>query len=240
MVTDAVVLAGGLGTRIRSVTGGHLPKALVPVLGRPFIGYKLKSLAAMGITRAVLLLGHGASQVESYVGDGQDFDLKVEYFNDGNHLLGTAGAIRAALDLLPERFWVTYGDSLGIADLHGIEENNLSSSTEAVMTVLRNEDRWDASNVHVDEGLVTSYRGTPPEGGYKWIDYGLLLLPRNRFTSLPACEVRDLAVVINDLVACSALQAAEVTHRFWEIGTPEAIAATEAHFAEFGMWDMLR
>jgi NDP-sugar pyrophosphorylase family protein len=239
MVTDAVVLAGGLGTRIRSVTGGQLPKVLVPVLGRPFIGYKLKSLAAMGIRRAVLLLGHGASQVESYVGDGQEFDLKVEYLTDGDHLLGTAGAIRAALDLLPERFWVTYGDSIGFADLHGIEERNHSSRTESVMTVLRNEGRWDASNVHVDDGLVTSYRGAPPEGGYRWIDYGLLLLPRDRFASLPASEVCDLAIVINDLVACSALQAAEVTHRFWEIGTPEALAATEAHFAETGMWDML-
>ena len=239
MVADAVVLAGGLGTRLQAVTRGRIPKALVPVLGRPFIDYKLRSLSSMGVERVVLLLGAGGAQVESHVGDGREFGMKVEYRHDGDHLLGTAGAIKAAIDVLPERFWVTYGDSIGFADLRKIEEITNVQGIEATMTVLRNEGRWDTSNVHVDDGLVTSYRAAPPTGGYRWIDYGLLLLPRNRFELVPVGEPCDLAVIINGLVASGALLAAEVTQRFWEVGTPESLSATEAHFADHGLLDLL-
>lgn len=236
MVADAVILAGGLGTRIRPVTGGRIPKILVPVLGRPFIDYKLRSMSLMGVKRVVLLLGSGGDMVESYVGAGKEFDLEVEYRHDGDVLLGTAGAIRAALSLLPDQFWVTYGDSIGFADLDAIEQRVSASSTEAAMTVLQNEGRWDTSNVHVEEGLVTSYRSSPPPSGYRWIDFGLLLLPREPFTSLSRSESCDLALVINQLIVSKSLAAAEVTERFWEIGTPEALQATEKHFATSSEW----
>lgn len=235
MITDAIVLAGGKGTRAYPVTKGKIPKALLTVLDRPFIDYKLMSLSSMGIERVVLLVGDGGDQIESHVGDGENFELEIVCINDGNRLLGTAGAVRAALNVLPERFWLTYGDSIGFANLRDIERTLDSLSADAVMTVLRNEGRWDRSNVHVEGEMVASYRSTPPEGGYQWIDYGLLLLPRSCFEPLLEDEEYDLSVVLKGLVDADKLGAVEVTERFWEIGTPNALAATEAHFADIGM-----
>ena len=97
MTLPVAVLAGGLGTRLRSVTGAELPKVLVPVLGRPFVDHKLDELAGAGATRVVFLLGHGAEQVRDHVGDGSRYELDVVCLDDGDELLGTGGALRRAL-----------------------------------------------------------------------------------------------------------------------------------------------
>src|SRR5712692_2156565 len=106
------VLAGGLGNRLHAVTGDALPKALVPVLGRPFIDWKLEGLAAAGTHRVVLLVGHHGGQIRAHVGDGRRYGLSVEYVEDGPVLLGTGGAVARALPSLADAFWVTYGDTL--------------------------------------------------------------------------------------------------------------------------------
>ncbi len=232
MGRQAVVLAGGLGTRLLPVTGGRIPKALVPVLGRPFIDIKLRSLRELDVTNVMMLIGEGGDQIVDHVGDGRGVGIEVDYAQDGEVLLGTAGTIRAALHRLDETFWITYGDSLCVADLASAEARLHVSEADALMTVYENCDRWDPSNVAHAGGVVTEYRKVAEPGTFRWIDYGLLYFRASAFESLAPGVPTDLSAVLDPLVARRSVLAFPVADRFWEIGTPEGLAATETHLAD--------
>jgi NDP-sugar pyrophosphorylase family protein len=221
----AVLLAGGLGTRVAAVTGPDEPKALLPVAGRPFIEWKLRQLASLGVTDVLLLTGHGGDRLREAVGDGAQWGVRASCRDDGSHPLGTGGAIRAVLPELPELFWVTYGDSLVEAPLAAIEAE-LDPTALATMTVLRNDDRWQPSNVEAVSGTVRRYSKGDPPGTYSWIDYGLLLFRSRAFDACPAASF-DLREVIERLVAARQLRAYEVTERFHDIGTVAAWHETD-------------
>ncbi len=105
-----VVLAGGLGTRMRPMTE-RIPKSLIPVLGRPFAEIQLEWLAAKGVDHVIYCVGYRGGMVESKLGDGERFGLRIVYVDEGDDLRGTAGALRLALDerVLPEAFFVLNG-----------------------------------------------------------------------------------------------------------------------------------
>jgi N-acetyl-alpha-D-muramate 1-phosphate uridylyltransferase len=226
-----VILAGGLGTRVTALTGGLVPKALLSVAGRPFIDRKIEELAAAGVTEVFLLIGHNAASIEDHFG-ASPATIDVHLIADGERLLGTAGAIRAALDRLPPVFWVTYGDTFLDAPMAQIEQSFVNSDALAVMTVLKNEDRWQTSNVSVEDGEVTVYDKTASPGSHCYIDYGLILFRAKCFATLASGDVCDLSTVLRALIANRALSAAEVTVPFRDIGTPEALAETSEFFSQ--------
>jgi len=235
-----VVLAGGLGTRLRALTDGLAPKVMVPINGRPFIEFKLRGLARMGVERVVMLVGERGQQIVEHVGNGHQLDLDVTYVHDGPTLRGTAGAIRNALDHLPQHFWVTYGDTFVTGELAAAEEYAAALGATGLLCVLHNEDRWEPSNVTVLNGWVEAYRKGAPPGTFQWIDYGLLWFDRDCFTTLPEGQPVDLFEVIGQLIMRRSLAAWEVDDRFWEIGTPEAVAATARHFDAVHLWEQLQ
>ncbi|HEY7107097.1 MAG TPA: sugar phosphate nucleotidyltransferase [Acidimicrobiia bacterium] len=222
------VLAGGLGTRLRELSGDDLPKALLPLLGRPFIDWKLAGLAAAGVQQVVLLVGHRADQIRAHVGDGARFGVEVRCIDDGPQLLGTGGALRRALPELPDTFWVTYGDSLLEVDLRAAQSTLEGSPRHSLMTVLHNRDRWQPSNVVVDRGVVVAYHKDPPPPAAQHIDYGMLLLHRRAWDSFTDDLPFDLADVLAPLVEARQLAAYEVSSRFHDIGTPDAVRETES------------
>src|ERR1700680_2157820 len=114
------ILAGGLATRLRPLTEA-LPKALVEINGEPFLAHQLRLLSRSGIDRVVLCAAYRGEQIREYAGDGRAFGLRVEYSFDGPQQLGTAGAIRRALPLLGDKFFVLYGDSYLPCDYAAIE-----------------------------------------------------------------------------------------------------------------------
>lgn len=240
MTLPVVVLAGGEGTRVAHLTSEELPKAMLPLNDRPFVDHQLSNLADQGVRRVLLLVGYGGETIRSYVGDGGHFGLDVEYAFDGPKLLGTGGAIRAALDRLPAEFWVTYGDTLLQVPIEAVEERFLSSSLMACMTVLRNGDRWETSNVAIEGGLVAAYEKGAPPGKYDYIDYGMILFRRAAFERFPSGEVLDLADLLTLLVRDRQLGWFEVEDRFYDIGTEERYQATRVHVEEGGTWGKLR
>ncbi len=104
------ILAGGLATRLRPITE-TIPKALVPVAGEPFLAHQLRQLRAQGLRRVVLCAAYLGEMIEAEFGDGQSHGMEIDYSLDGPRLLGTGGALRRALPLLGDRFFVLYGDS---------------------------------------------------------------------------------------------------------------------------------
>jgi NDP-sugar pyrophosphorylase family protein len=222
------LLAGGLATRLRPITTS-IPKALVPVAGRPFIDHQLDLLRSNGIHRVVLCLGYLGGQVEAHVGDGSDRGLQVRYSYDGDRLLGTGGALRRALPLLGEVFWVLYGDSYLDIDYRAVLEAFAGSGKLGLMTVLRNDNRWDKSNVVFREGRLLCYdkRQRTPEMTH--IDYGAALLRRSVLERVAENDVVDLADLYRDLVQAGDMIGYEVARRFYEIGSPEGLAETDSY-----------
>lgn len=222
------MLAGGLGTRVASLTGGRLPKALIEVGGRPFVDHKIEQLRAYGIEEVVLLVGHGSEALTAHVGDGSRYGIQVRCIPDGPELLGTGGAVRAALDELAPAFWLTYGDTLLAAPMPDIEAWFLASPYQSLMTVLHNRDQWEPSNVDVDGDVVAAYEKGRPPGTFEYIDYGLLLFRAEAFRAFPAGSAFDLGGVVRAEVAHRRMAAYVVDERFHDVGTPEAVAETDA------------
>ena len=152
---QAVVLAGGLGTRLRPLTQ-QIPKSLVPVCGRPFIEYQIDLFRTEGVCDLVLCVGHLGHLIEEHLGDGRRFGVRIHYSHEGHRLLGTAGAIKTAEPHLEDVFLVQYGDSYLPVDYRAVMARFRQHDTPGLMVVYRNHDRWDRSNVGV---APVSWRG---------------------------------------------------------------------------------
>ena len=225
---QCLILAGGLATRMRPLTE-TIPKALIPVAGRPFIDHQLDWLAAHGVTEVVLSVGYLGEAIRAHVGDGARYGLAARVVDEGPNLRGTAGAVRLAFDqgVLDERFLLTYGDSFLPVDFAEVWRQFRASGRPALMTVFRNEGRWDSSNVIFDGARVTLYdkqHRTRPAGDFAYIDYGLSALTRRLVeTEVPARGKADLAELFFSLSQRGDLAGLEVYERFHEIGSPEGL-----------------
>ena len=218
----AALLAGGLATRLRPVTQ-TMPKALIELAGKPFIDHQLELLHRNGIRRAVLCLGHLGEQIEQHLGNGSRFAMQLQYSYDGPKLLGTGGAIRRAAPLLGEVFWVMYADSYMDIDYRSVLADFATRNVLGMMTVLRNENQWDRSNVVFQNGQLLRYDKRHQTPDMQHIDYGVALLRRQALDRLPADQPCDLADLYAQLVAEKQMAGHEVHTRFYEIGTPQSL-----------------
>jgi len=221
------ILAGGLATRLRPATE-TIPKALIEVAGKPFAVYQAELLARHGIGEVVWLVGYRADQVEAALGDGSRWAMRFEYVHDGPVLLGTGGAVRRALPRLGEAFFVMYGDSYLECDFSGIERAFRESGRSGLMTVYRNEGQFDTSNVEFVEVHIRRYDKLVRTPEMRHIDWGLGVMSAAAFARYPDGEPLDLARVYQDLLAAGDLAGYEVANRFYEIGSPEGLADTDA------------
>jgi N-acetyl-alpha-D-muramate 1-phosphate uridylyltransferase len=186
------VLAGGLAKRMWPLTE-RLPKALLEIASEPFIAHQLRLFAREGIEDVKLLVGHCWEAIERFVGDGRRFGVKVEYIVDGPTLLGTGGAVRHALDRLAPEFLVTYCDSWLDAPYAPVVEAFRASGQPALMCVYRNDNRWDASNVQFEDGIIRRYSKRLRVSEMHHIDWGLGMLKASAAAAWPTDEPWDLA-----------------------------------------------
>jgi NDP-sugar pyrophosphorylase family protein len=225
-----VILAGGLGTRMRPLTE-RLPKALVPVVGQPFADIQLAWLAGAGVVSVVYCIGYKGTALRDHVGDGGRWGLHITWVDEGDRLRGTAGALRLALDqgALPDRFLVLYGDSYLLVDIGEVWEAFATSGAPALMTVYRNAGRWDQSNVEYRDGKVVLYDKSATGDEMAYIDYGLSVLTRDLIEEVlpPGC-VADLGNLFHDLSLTGRLAGYEVHERFYEVGSIDGLADLEA------------
>jgi NDP-sugar pyrophosphorylase family protein len=223
------ILAGGLGTRLGEQVR-EVPKPLIEVAGAPFLEHQLRLLAAHGIGRVVLCVGYLGELIEREIG-AERHGIAIAYSYDAPGLDGTLGAIRRARRLLGERFLVLYGDTYLRIDYRAVAESWRASGQPAVMTVLRNEGRWDASNAALRDGLVARYDKAHPTPDMQWIDYGLGGLSEEALAVAPA-EERELSGLYRLLAERGELMAFQAHERFHEIGSPDALAETDAFLRE--------
>lgn len=225
------ILAGGLATRMYPMTQ-NLPKALLSVAGKPFIFHQLELLRTQGADRVVLCLGHLAEQVVAAVGNGRQFGLAIQYSFDGGELLGTGGALKQALPLLGDSFFVLNGDSYLRCSLVDLQTAFELARRPALMTVLRNDGRWDRSNVVFRNGEVIEYDKTRWRSDMTHIDFGISVLSSSVFSHSGETRVIDLADICRDLSRIGQLAAVEVSDRFYEVGSVQGIQDTEGYLSD--------
>ncbi len=219
------ILAGGLGSRLKDRVL-EIPKPLLEVAGKPFLDHQLQLLAAGGAERVVLCVGYLGELIEREIGS-HAHGIAISYSYDGPELVGTLGAIRRAQPLLGERFMVLYGDTYLRIDYRAVSEAWLRSGYPAVMTVLRNDDRWEPSNAVLQDGMIERYDKEHHAPDMQWIDYGLGGLAAGALARVEESE-NDLSELYKVLAEHGELMGFEASERFYDIGTPSALAETEA------------
>jgi MurNAc alpha-1-phosphate uridylyltransferase len=222
------ILAGGRATRLHPLTE-TVPKALVDVAGRPFVEHQLALLRRRGLRRAVLCLGYLGEQVQAHLGDGARFGIALAYSHDGASPRGTGGALRHALPLLGEQCFVMYGDAYLDIDYEDMLADFLRRPEPGLMAVLRNEGRWDRSNVLFRDGRLLRYDKDNPGADMRHIDYGVALLRRAAVERIPSDRPSDLADLYRELVAEGSMGGHEVERRFYEIGSAAGLEEARAH-----------
>lgn len=226
------ILAGGLATRMRPLTE-RIPKAMIPVNGTPFIDLQLMELSRQGVSKVVLCLGYLGEQIERHV-QGLKLSLDVRFSYDGELPLGTGGAVKQALPLLGQHFFVLYGDSWLNINYGEVANVWQHSGKKALMTVYRNCGRWDQSNADYD-GTCVTYQKCPPNPDMQYIDYGLGILSAECFDGFS--RKFDLAQVYGILSSTQELAGWEAAHRFYEIGSPDGLKALETFLGRDNNYD---
>ena len=224
------ILAGGLATRLRPITE-TIPKGLVEVAGRPFLETQLIFLRDQGFRQIVLCVGYLGYQIEERYGDGSSLGVDLRYSHDGAVLLGTGGALRRALPMLGAEFLVLYGDSYLPVDFGHVVATFRQQTLPALMTVYRNEDQWDGSNVFFEESRIRQYSKRKRTPEMRHIDYGLMAFRASVFVPYNASPL-DLADILEDLVARKELAGLEVSQRFYEIGSHSGLAELDRFLSE--------
>lgn len=228
MMFSVAILAGGLAMRLRPITE-KIPKALVEIAGQPFIVHQLKLMKKNNIEHVVLCIGYLGEMIQDSIGDGHNLGLHVDYSSDWPHLLGTGGALKKALSLLGDNFFVLYGDSYLDCNYCAVQSAFKKSAKQALMTVFRNENKWDKSNISYRGGKILKYDKKNTANDMEYIDYGLSILNTSVFDTAGFGDRFDLAELYKDLVDSGQMAGYETKERFYEIGTVQGIKELEKH-----------
>jgi len=224
------ILAGGLATRLRPLSH-KIPKSLVDIGGEAFIVHQLRLLRESGITKITICAGYLGEMIEELLGNGLRHGVEVSYSFDGPSLRGTAGAIKQALPLLGESFFVLYGDSYLPCDYRLVQAAFVNLNLPTLMTVFRNEGRWDSSNVEYSNCQILDYDKANPHSRMHHIDYGLSVCHRSVFDEISLVGAHDLAPLYKNLLVQGRLAGYEVSQRFYEIGSFAGLEDLREYFA---------
>jgi NDP-sugar pyrophosphorylase family protein len=225
----ALVLCGGLGTRLRAVYS-HGPKALAPVSGRPFLDYMLDWLRRQGIWRVVLCVGYRAEQIRELYPEGSG-DPEIRYSVE-NEPLGTAGAVKNAEGLIDaERFFVLNGDSLADVSLAELLAFHCKHSAQATLATVTVDAAARFGSVLLDaDGRVTGFleKSAITASGPQNVNAGIYVLERAVLARIPAGRAVSFERELFPALAGSGLYGFQTNGSFIDIGVPEDLASAQA------------
>lgn len=228
---QAVILAGGRGTRLGEI-GRRMPKAMVPFHGKPFIDFLLHGLRRQGFTRVLLLLGYKAEQITAHCGNGDRYGLKIDYsispVEDE-----TGRRVKRAERRLDPVFLLMYCDNIWPLAFDRMWRSFRDSGARAQITVYRNCDGYSRDNLRVgSDNRIDLYDRTRSAPDLQGVDIGYLIVDRDVLDLLPGDEnVSFEAHLYPRLVALRQLAAYRTDHRYYSVGSPERLAATERFLA---------
>jgi len=228
---QAVILAGGLGTRLRPLTE-QVPKVMLPVNGKPFLLHLLELLRSRGFDDLVLCIGYLGDQIRGFFQNGASLGVRIRYSEEKGRLLGTGGSLKQAQSLLDESFFVINGDTYLPIDYAAVERAFINCGKKALMVVVADkEDTGVRANVEVgDESLVIRYDKANPDPGLGYVEAGVLVLSRGTLDILEKGRSASLEEGLYPvLIRQRELAAYIATQRFYDIGTPQQLRTFEEY-----------
>jgi NDP-sugar pyrophosphorylase family protein len=231
---QAVVLAGGLGTRLKPITE-RTPKVMALANGRPFLSYLLELLKTKGVEDVILCIGYLGDQIENAFGKGDELGIRIRYSREEIKLLGTGGAVKQAQHLLDDYFYVINGDTYLPINYQEVQRTFIRSGKEALVIVYDNRENTGVkNNVELDSNLmVIRYDKGSCDVGLKYVEAGVSILKHEVLDLIEErCSVsleKELYLTLierKELVACVTKQ------RFYDIGTPEQLRVFEEYLKE--------
>ena len=227
---QAVILAGGRGSRLRPLTDVR-PKPLISFHGKPFLGYLLDQLRDQGITRVLLLLGYLAEQVREYCGDGRRWGLQIDYFiSDVEDETGRRLAL--AYDALDPVFLLMYCDNYCPLQLDALWERSRALDSEVLLTIYRNADRYTRDNVRLDRnGRIEVYDKDRSARDLAGVEIGYAIVHRSAIERLPGDNVSFERFVYPQLASEGHLGAFVTDHRYYSVSSIDRLPTTEQFLA---------
>ena len=178
-----VILCGGLATRLGGLAK-DAPKSMIQIKDKPFLEYQIKNVKKYSITDIVLCVGHLSEQIKDYFGNGEKLGVNICYSYDTKKPLGPIGALKKAEPLLDDIFFTLYGDSYVFVDFKKVYTYFSKQNKLALMTVYQNFDKFDSSNIIINNKLVTKYGGEKTKET-TYIDYGVSLFRKKTLKNIP-------------------------------------------------------
>jgi D-glycero-D-manno-heptose 1,7-bisphosphate phosphatase len=228
--TQAIILAGGRGTRLKPLTDTQ-PKPMVEILGKPFLAYQIEQLRDQGFKKILLLLGYLPEVVQDYCGDGSRWDLKIEYsvspVEDE-----TARRLKLAESLLDPYFILLYCDNYWPMQIERMWPRYVASGAPAMITVYTNKDGYTRNSVRVDpNGYVAIYDKSCTSPGLQGVEISYALIDKSVVKLLPENNVSVEEALYTRLARDRQLAAYVTDHRYYSVGALHRLPLTEAFFA---------
>ena len=229
---QVVILAGGLGTRLRPITE-KIPKPLVSVAGQPFLTWQLKECLRQNYKNILLLVSYLGEQIQSQYGNGSSLGLSISYSFEGRPL-GTGGALKNALLELDDSFFILNGDSFLRAPMAEIEKVFDESKADALISTYDNSKPTPVKeNIVARDGWITRYhKAGGRENGLELVDSGIYLMKKSVISKI-AQEKFQIEELWPDLIKRKKLFSYAVDERFYDIGTPERLIEFEEKIHDY-------
>ena len=232
---QAVILAGGLGTRMRPITE-TIPKPMIPVLGRPFLEQQLELLASFGFRRALILVAYLGEKIEQHFGDGRARGWELSYSYEPSPL-GTGGALKNAETKLEDDFVVLNGDTLLMIDYDAVWRAFRQANADAFVVAYEKSGSAIANTLAnrvpnnlavAPDGRVTAYRKHAPQN-LTHVDAGVLFLRKGVLKKIPSAQPCSLEQeIFPRLIEGGRMHAWITSEPFYDMGSPEGLQALEA------------
>jgi D-glycero-D-manno-heptose 1,7-bisphosphate phosphatase len=228
--TQAVILAGGRGTRLRPLTDTR-PKPMVEILGKPFLGYQIEQLRDQGFKKILLLLGYLPEVVQAYCGDGRRWGVKIEYSISAAED-ETARRLKLAEPWLDPVFLLLYCDNYWPMRMEKMWPHFVASGAPAMITVYTNKDGYTRNSVRVGpDGYVAIYDKSCALPGLQGVEISYAVIDRSVVKLLSDANMSVEEALYNRLAQEHRLAAYVTEHRYYSVGALHRLPLTEAFFA---------
>ena len=230
-VKQAVIIAGGLGTRLKPFTDDN-PKPMYPFYGKPFIQYLVEQVNQFNIDRILILLGYMPDKITDFLKDGKELGINVSY--DVTPVEFDTGArLRHALPLLDEQFLFMYCDNYCPVNFQKLSDEWRNNNALIQLSVYKNSDKYTKDNIRLDDtGRVILYDKERKSENLSGVDIGYSIISKKVFDYLDEGNVNFERSVYEKVVEHGKMYATVTEHRYYSIGSWERIKLTEEFFSD--------
>lgn len=225
-IEQAVILAGGLGTRMRPMTE-QVPKPMLNVKGKPFLQHQIQLLKSHGVGRVLLLVAYLGEQIEQHFGDGSALGTQIAYSYERSPM-GTAGALKNAEDKLDREFLVLNGDTYLDIHYQDLFEFFAGCNCDGLTVAFENPEQALKNNLAVGDARIVTAYSKQDASGLTHVDAGATVFRKNVLDSIPAgrkCSLEEEIFPV--LIQNQRLKAWPTRERFIDMGSTTGLAALQ-------------